>query len=135
MRYLFYFWSSFGLNNIHIIIGNSKISTLTLQINYELHIDLEDFNGNKAYAKYSTFYVGGAVTIYKLHVSGYSGTAGKMVLRRLLPIFKVGKGGFGGDDLWLPTVKLTLVVLLEFEEKRPLKFILACWTMTYWYIS
>jgi hypothetical protein len=35
-------------------------------------------------------------------------------------IFQDGKGGFGGDDLWLPTVKLTLVVLLEFEEKRPL---------------
>jgi hypothetical protein len=42
-----------------------------LQRNYELRIDLEDFNGNKAYAKYSTFYVGGAATKYKLHVGGY----------------------------------------------------------------
>jgi hypothetical protein len=52
---------------------------------YELRIDLEDFNGNKAYAKYSTFYVGGAATKYKLHVDSYSGTAGKLVLSRLLP--------------------------------------------------
>jgi hypothetical protein len=50
-----------------------------------INTDLEDFNGNKAYAKYSTFYVGGAATKYKLHVGGYSGTAGKLVLRRLLP--------------------------------------------------
>ena len=56
-----------------------------MQKDYELRIDLEDFNGNKAYAKYSTFYVGGAATKYKLHVDGYNGTAGKLVLRRLLP--------------------------------------------------
>ena len=52
---------------------------------YELRIDLEDFNGNKTYAKYSTFYVGRAATKYKLHVDGYSGTSGKLVLSRLLP--------------------------------------------------
>ena len=97
-----------------------------MQRNYELRIDLEDFNGNKVYAKYSTFYVGGAATKYKLHVGGYSGTAGKLVLRRLLPYLLRWERVFGGEDLWLPTVKLTLAVLLEFEEKRPLKFILAC---------
>ena len=47
---------------------------------YELRIDLEDFSGNKAYAKYSTFNVGDASTKYKLLVSGYSGTAGNYVL-------------------------------------------------------
>ncbi len=47
---------------------------------YELRIDLEDFNGNKAYAKYSTFNVGDASTKYKLLVSGYSGTAGNYVI-------------------------------------------------------
>jgi hypothetical protein len=50
---------SIDFNNIHVYtIGNSKISRLTLQRDYELRIDLEDFNGNKVYAKYSTFYVG-----------------------------------------------------------------------------
>ena len=47
-----------------------------MPVDYELRIDLEDFNGNKAYAKYSTFNVGDASTKYKLLVSGYSGTAG-----------------------------------------------------------
>lgn len=47
---------------------------------YELRVDLEDFSGNKAYAKYSTFYIGDASTNYKLLVTGYSGTAGNYVL-------------------------------------------------------
>ena len=83
---------------MYIIIGNSKISRLTLQRNYELRIDLEDFNGNKVYAKYNTFYVGGAATKYKLHVGGYSGTAGKLVLRRLLPYhIRWGRGIWWGS--------------------------------------
>ena len=61
-------------------IGNSKISRLTLQRDYELRIDLEDFNGKKIFAKYSTFYVGDVATKYKLQVNGYSSTAGKLVL-------------------------------------------------------
>jgi hypothetical protein len=48
-----------------------------MQDDYEIRFDLEDFKGNKAYAKYSTFYVGNASTNYKLFVSGYNGTAGK----------------------------------------------------------
>ena len=61
-------------------IGNSKISRLTLQRDYELRIDLEDFNGKKIFAKCSTFYVGDVATKYKLQVNGYSSTAGKLVL-------------------------------------------------------
>ncbi|OPL20736.1 hypothetical protein AM593_10252, partial [Mytilus galloprovincialis] len=37
---------------------------------------LEDFNGDKAYAKYSTFNIGDQSTNYILTVNGYSGTAG-----------------------------------------------------------
>ena len=33
-------------------------------------------NGNSAYASYSTFYIGGSTTNYRLHVSGYRGVAG-----------------------------------------------------------
>ena len=58
-------------------IGLSKINKLTIPDDYELRFDLEDFNGNKAYAKYSTFYVADALNNYKLFLSGYSGTAGK----------------------------------------------------------
>ena len=61
-------------------IGNSKISRRILQRDYELRIDLEDFDGKKIYAQFSTFYVGDAATKYKLQVNGYSSTAGKLVL-------------------------------------------------------
>jgi hypothetical protein len=56
-----------------------------MQDEYELRFDLEDFKDNKAYAKYSIFSVADASTNYKLHLSGYSGTAGKLVLLRILP--------------------------------------------------
>lgn len=42
----------------------------------ELRVDMERFNGEKAYAVYSMFYVGDEASKYKLRVHGYSGTAG-----------------------------------------------------------
>jgi len=50
---------------------------------YELRVDLEDFEGNSAYAKYSTFRVADEVEDYKLTVDGYSGTAG---MRKTIPV-------------------------------------------------
>ena len=41
---------------------------------------MEGFKGNKTYPKYNTFYVADASTNYTLHLSGYSGKAGKLVL-------------------------------------------------------
>ncbi|VDI67628.1 Hypothetical predicted protein, partial [Mytilus galloprovincialis] len=55
---------------------NQKIHTLTKQANYELRVDISDFDGYKAYARYVTFSVGDASTNYRLTVSGYSGNAG-----------------------------------------------------------
>lgn len=43
---------------------------------YSLKIDLEDWEGNKYYAEYDRFRVSGEKDDYKLHVSGYHGTAG-----------------------------------------------------------
>ena len=37
---------------------------------------MRDKNDNTAYASYSTFYIGGSTTYYKLHECGYNGTAG-----------------------------------------------------------
>ena len=42
----------------------------------ELQVDMEDYEGNTAYAKYSSFAIDGSLHDYKLHVSGYNGTAG-----------------------------------------------------------
>ena len=66
----------FGSIDKEFWLGLSKISKLTLQDDYEIRFDLEDFKGNKAYATYSIFSVADASTNYKLHLSGYSGTAG-----------------------------------------------------------
>ena len=57
-----------GLDNIHRL-ANGSVST-------QLRVDMRDKNGNNAYASYSTFYIGSSTTNYRLHISGYSGTAG-----------------------------------------------------------
>ncbi|XP_062599676.1 ryncolin-2-like [Saccostrea cucullata] len=58
-------------------IGNDAIHVLTKDQDQELRIDLQRFNGDTAYAEYSTFYIGNEADKYRLTVSGYNGTAGK----------------------------------------------------------
>ncbi|XP_035685685.1 ryncolin-1-like [Branchiostoma floridae] len=57
-------------------LGNDNLHHLTAQGGYELRVDLEDFEGNSAYAKYSNFSVEDEGHLYRLTVEGYSGTAG-----------------------------------------------------------
>ena len=57
-----------GLDNIHHLT-NGSVSTILL-------VNMSDKNGNTAHASYSTFYIGGSTTDYRLHLSGYNGTAG-----------------------------------------------------------
>lgn len=52
------------------------ISAITTHGNYMLRIDIEDFNGNKKYALYNTFFVGGETDNFKLTIGGYTGDAG-----------------------------------------------------------
>ena len=61
------FW--LGLDYIHWLLSLSKSGN-------ELRVDLGDSQGNRAYAKYSTFSVGDESTKYVLGVGGYSGNAG-----------------------------------------------------------
>ncbi|XP_076809607.1 ficolin-2-like [Clavelina lepadiformis] len=56
-----------GLDNI-FHITNSRL--------YELRIELEDFESQKRYAKYSTFSIGPEDRLYRLNIGGYSGNAG-----------------------------------------------------------
>ena len=44
--------------------------------NYELRIDLEDWDGETRYAQYSLFDIGGQEDNYKLAVKSYTGNAG-----------------------------------------------------------
>ena len=58
-------------------LGLSKIHRLAnSNMKQQLRVDLEDFSGDTAYAKYGIFYIDGESTDYTLHVEGYSGMAG-----------------------------------------------------------
>ena len=58
------FW--LGLNKIHRLSVNQTT----------LRVDLQDFENNTRYAKYSTFKVLDSSTDYRLSIAGYSGDAG-----------------------------------------------------------
>ena len=55
-------------------LGLSNVHRLT-KFRAALRVDLEDFEGNMRYAKYSTFQILDSSTKYQLNVSGYSGDA------------------------------------------------------------
>ncbi|CAL4119387.1 unnamed protein product, partial [Meganyctiphanes norvegica] len=57
-------------------IGLKLIHELTTHSKQELHIALEDWDGDKRWAKYGEFSVGPAEDNYKLKVTGYTGDAG-----------------------------------------------------------
>ena len=67
----------FGDLNREFWLGLSQINRLTNSGTIiSLRVDLEDFDGNKRYAKYSTFQVKDSSRKYQLNVAGYSGDAG-----------------------------------------------------------
>jgi ficolin len=68
--------NGFGDLNGEFWLGNDHLSSLTASGEHELRVELEDFEGNNVYAKYSKFKIYPEEENYKLEVSGYSGTAG-----------------------------------------------------------
>ena len=61
-------------------MGLSKIHRLTQDgTDYTLRVDLEDFENETRYAKYSTFNIGNSTTDYTITVGGYSGDAGNSI--------------------------------------------------------
>ena len=66
----------FGSKSGEHWLGLSYIHRLTTSASQNMKVDLEDFDGSSAYAHYSMFTVSSAASIYRLLVSGYSGTAG-----------------------------------------------------------
>lgn len=68
------FW--IGLENIHL---------LTSSRDYQLRVDLEDFNGDTAFAHYDKFYVEHERNGYRLQVSGYRGNAGDSLTNKNNP--------------------------------------------------
>ena len=57
-----------GLEKIHCLIASKGRA--------KLYVDMYDCDGVRKYARYSYFHVEGSSVNYKLHISGYSGTAG-----------------------------------------------------------
>ncbi|XP_019863898.1 PREDICTED: ficolin-2-like, partial [Amphimedon queenslandica] len=75
-RYWTDYENGFGDLTGEFWLGLSKIHRLTKEGSNTLRVDLGDFEGNTAYANYSTFSVSDGSTEYILTVGGYSGTAG-----------------------------------------------------------
>lgn len=73
-----------------------RIHALTIQANYELRIDLEDFENSTAFAQYGTFGVG-LFSVdpdddgYPLTVADYSGTAGLVYIQIFLSWVKISR--------------------------------------------
>ena len=68
--------AGFGELTAEFWLGNDKIHRLTTSRPSSLRVELEDWNGGKAYAKYGKFKVGDEQAHYRLEVGSYSGTAG-----------------------------------------------------------
>ncbi|XP_078693220.1 uncharacterized protein LOC144922968 [Branchiostoma floridae x Branchiostoma belcheri] len=66
----------FGDPNAEFWLGLDNIHTLTTAKSNILRIELENFNGERRYARYSSFSVGDASGNYVVSISGYSGDAG-----------------------------------------------------------
>ena len=61
---------------INVFLGNQVVHEITVHGLYELRINLEDFEGNKRFAKYSHFRISNEADGYRLTVSGFAGNAG-----------------------------------------------------------
>ncbi|XP_049915453.1 microfibril-associated glycoprotein 4-like isoform X1 [Epinephelus moara] len=62
----------FGVAAGEYWLGLENLFSLTLRKKYELLVDMEDFDGNKVFARYSLFSVDPESYGYMLHVSGFT---------------------------------------------------------------
>ena len=69
--------AGFGQLTAEFWLGNDKIHRLTASRPSSLRVELKDWNGVRAYAKYGKFNIGDEQAQYRLEVGSYSGTAGE----------------------------------------------------------
>ncbi|XP_038591626.1 microfibril-associated glycoprotein 4-like [Micropterus salmoides] len=62
----------FGIAAGEYWLGLEPLFHLTLRKKYELLVDMEDFSGNKAFARYSSFSIDSESDGYRLNVSGFT---------------------------------------------------------------
>ena len=72
--------SGFGQLTAEFWLGNDKIHRLTAARPNTLRVELEDWNGNRKYAKYGKFKIGDEQANYRLELGSFSGTAGDSLL-------------------------------------------------------
>ncbi|KAM6957782.1 microfibril-associated glycoprotein 4-like [Aplochiton taeniatus] len=63
--------AGFGSASGEYWLGLENLYHLTNKRAYELRVDMEDFEGNKVFAQYTTFSVGSEADGYRLNVSGF----------------------------------------------------------------
>ncbi|KAG7512419.1 hypothetical protein JOB18_028895 [Solea senegalensis] len=68
----------FGEASDEFWLGNEFVSRLTNQQSYKLRIQLSDWEGNSGFSQYDQFSVDSEAQNYRIHLKGYSGTAGKI---------------------------------------------------------
>ena len=66
----------FGQRTGEFWLGLESLHHLTTSVSIDLRIDLQSFDNEKRYAKYSTFIVGSESSNYVLTSDGYTGDAG-----------------------------------------------------------
>ena len=74
--------NGFGSSTGELRLGNDRIHRLAASGNTVLRVEVEDWSGNRAYARYGTFRVGDEGDKYRLTVGSYSGTAGDSLAYR-----------------------------------------------------
>ncbi|XP_020892024.1 fibroleukin [Exaiptasia diaphana] len=79
-------------------LGNDFIHRLTAAKPTQVYIELEDTNGLRSYAKYSSFNVKSESNLYRLDVSGYSGTAGDAIHHPTHPSWRSNGMAFSTPD-------------------------------------
>ena len=72
--------TGFGQLTAEFWLGNDKIHRLTASRPSSLRVELEDWDGVRAYAKYERFSIGDEQALYRLEVGSFSGTAGDSLL-------------------------------------------------------
>lgn len=69
---------AFGFGNVNeeYYLGNENIYQMSFYHNYTLRVELSDWDGNHVYATYDHFHLEDEQNGYRIHINGYSGTAG-----------------------------------------------------------
>lgn len=66
----------FGNANSEYWMGLENMYQMAAHSNYTLRIDMWDWENNHAYAEYKNFFLASEADSYRIHVSGFNGTAG-----------------------------------------------------------